>query len=109
MSVKYRVLWTQSAIHDLRAVMTYISVSSFVTARKQLTRVTKRAVSLERYPERGRVVPELREQGVLMYRELVIAPWRLIYRISGNDVFIVCFLDSRRNVEDILLDRLVRH
>jgi toxin ParE1/3/4 len=58
-------------------------------------------------PERGRIVPELREQGIILYREIILAPWRVIYRIVGQTVYVLAVLDARRNLEDILLDRFV--
>ncbi|MDO8957925.1 MAG: type II toxin-antitoxin system RelE/ParE family toxin, partial [Deltaproteobacteria bacterium] len=58
-------------------------------------------------PERGRIIPELREQGIAQYRELIIPPWRMIYRISEKTVHVLSVLDSRQNIEDILLKRLI--
>ena len=57
-------------------------------------------------PERGRIVPELREQGITVYRELVEPPWRILYRIESDRVWVLAVIDGRRNVEDILLKRL---
>ncbi len=105
---KCRVQWSESASHDLRAVITYISADSPTEATRQLEGIRRRARSLERFPERGRVVPELKEHGISLYREVIIGPWRLIYRIAEDDVYVLCFLDARRNVEDILLDRFLR-
>jgi len=42
----------------------------------------------------------------MIYREIVTAPWRIIYRISDKNVYVLSVLDARRNVEDILLKRL---
>jgi len=105
---QYRVQWSASASHDLRAVINYISADSLEQASRQLGEIKTRARNLERFPERGRLVPELKEQGISLYRELIVGPWRLIYRIAEKDVYVLCFLDARRNVEDILLDRFVR-
>ncbi|MEK6194681.1 MAG: plasmid stabilization protein, partial [Deltaproteobacteria bacterium] len=40
-------------------------------------------------------------------RELIISPWRMIYRISEMKIYVLSVLDSRQNVEDILLKRLI--
>jgi toxin ParE1/3/4 len=56
---------------------------------------------------RGRIIPELQAQGVLQYRELIVSPWRIIYRIAGQKVFVLSVLDARQNIEDILLKRLL--
>ena len=39
--------------------------------------------------------------------QLVIRPWRLIYRIAEREIFVLSVIDSRQNVEDILLNRLI--
>jgi hypothetical protein len=54
------------------------------------------------------VVPELAAIGVRGYREIICAPWRIVYRIAGLKVYVLAVLDSRPNVEDLLLDRLLR-
>jgi len=38
---------------------------------------------------------------------LVITPWRLIYKIVERKIFVLAMIDSRQNVEDILLNRLI--
>ncbi|MEE9906138.1 plasmid stabilization protein [Chlorobium sp.] len=53
------------------------------------------------------VVEELLDQGINFYRELLIQHWRLLYRIAEDRVFILSIIDSRRNVEDILLHRFL--
>jgi hypothetical protein len=52
-------------------------------------------------------VPELEDQGILLYRELIIPSWRIIYRISEMKVCVLSVLDARQNVEDILLKKLI--
>ncbi|MGB9436359.1 MAG: type II toxin-antitoxin system RelE/ParE family toxin [Desulfobacterales bacterium] len=49
-------------------------------------RIKQKASNLYTFPERGRIVPELRDQGILQYREFVISPWRILYRISEKSV-----------------------
>ena len=44
---------------------------------------------------------------ILSYREMICLPWRSIYRIMENKVWILAVIDGRRNVEDILLERFV--
>ena len=65
------------------------------------------AKSLSTLAERGRIVPELARLHVQEYRELVIPPYRLVYRIRDTRVLVLAFLDARRSLEDALLDRLI--
>ena len=41
-------------------------------------------------------------------RELLLPPYRIVYRIHGRRVLVLAVLDARRSLEDVLLDRLVR-
>ena len=107
MSEIYNVIWASVAEKDLLNIVEYIAEDSPQNALQILAKIKKQASSLYTLPERGRIVPELYDQGILLYRELIVAPWRLIYRIAGQEIFILSVIDSRRNVEDILLKRLI--
>ena len=93
---------------DLRGILEYIAADSPDQARKKLKEIKQNAGKLVAFPERGRIVPELLVQGILIYREFIVPPWRIIYRITTNNVYVLSVLDSRRNIEDILLRRLTR-
>jgi len=109
MNKKYQVTWAAVAQRDLKQIIEYIAIDSPVNASQILKRIKQKASDLYTMPDRGRIVPELRDQGIHTYRELIIAPWRIIYRISDTTVFVLSVIDSRRNVEDILLDRFVKY
>ena len=106
MNKKYEVIWSNVAENDLKNIIEYIADDSPSNAVKIFKNIKQKASTLYRLPKRGRIVPELQDQGILQYRELIIPPWRLIYRISDNNVYVLSVLDSRRNIEDILLKRL---
>lgn len=57
---------------------------------------------------KGRVVPELQKEGITLYRELIASPWRIIYKVGNKTVYIMAILDSRQNVEEILLQKLIK-
>jgi toxin ParE1/3/4 len=105
---KYDVRWSDTAETDLLSILEYIAADRPSHAFELFEDIRKRASSLQLFPEKGRVVPELRDQGILQYRELIVSPWRIIYRISERSVYVLSVLDLRRNVEDLLLDRLIR-
>jgi len=57
---------------------------------------------------RGRIVPELLKEGIAIYRELIAQPWRIIYKIENDTVYIMAIFDSRQNIEELLLQKLLR-
>ena len=107
MSKKYKVIWADIAENDLKNIIEYIADDSLYNAQKVFEKIKEKASSLHFLPDRGRLVPELKDQGILQYRELIHSPWRIIYRTSENKVYVLSVLDARRNIEDILLKRLL--
>jgi toxin ParE1/3/4 len=109
MSPKYDVIWAGVAENDLKDIIGYIAIDSPAEALRTIKKIEQRASSLYSLAERGRIVPELQDQGILLYRELIVPPWRIIYRISEKKVYVLSVLDGRQNVEDILLKRMIFH
>lgn len=103
----YLVEWAAVARRDLLSIVEYLVERSPGAAAATLERLERRAATLSRSPERGRVVPELARIQLRDYRELVIRPYRLFYRFAGRKVVVLGIFDSRRNLEDLLLDRLL--
>ena len=103
----YEVRWSEISEKDLISIIEYLAQDSPSIAYEKFKEIKGKASSLYSFPDRGRIVPELQEQGIIQYRELVIAPWRIIYRILKKSVYVLSVLDSRQNVEDILLKRLI--
>lgn len=105
----YEVEWSGAAEQDLEMIVSYIGVQDgWERAISILDQIHTQADRLYLFPERGRLVPELRAQGIPKYRELVIGPWRLMYKIGDKYVHVLGVIDSRRNVEDILLERFAQ-
>ena len=103
------ILWAGVAENDLKGIIEYIAIDSPADALRIFKKIKQKASSLYTLPERGRIVPELQEQGILLYREWVVPPWRIVYRISEMRGYVLSVLDARQNVEDILLKRLIDH
>jgi toxin ParE1/3/4 len=104
---EFTVTWAEVAEQDLLRIVEYIAIDSVIDAFRALDRIKQQAVVLIKFSERSRVIPELASQGIYTYREKVAPPWRLIYRIAGKQVHVLEVVDSRRNLEDVLLERLV--
>jgi len=103
----FRVAWSENAARDLEELTSYAAQESPARARRLLGRVRKWAAALERFPDRGRRVPELLELGITTWRELVASPYRLVYRREGHDVFVDGLFDTRRDLEELLVERLL--
>ena len=108
-SKRFEVLVTDVAVEDLREIGEYIARrDSVAAARTQLRKLQARIERLAVSPGRGRVPPELAERGIRTWRETVMAPWRIIYRVDEALVYVLVVVDGRRDLSEWLLRRLTR-
>ena len=105
---KSKVIWTKPALDDLDEIISYIAKDSAEVAIKQYERIKDSAIKIEKYPEQGRIIPELKNENIIKYREIIITPWRLMYRIENQRILVLALIDGRRNIEDILMKRQLR-
>ncbi|HDQ14880.1 MAG TPA: type II toxin-antitoxin system RelE/ParE family toxin [Sediminispirochaeta sp.] len=105
---KNKVFWTEAAQKDLEEIIEYIALDSVESAVQHYEKIKKTAETLTSFPYQGRVIPELYRQNITKYREIIIAPWRLMYKKEKETIYIMAFIDGRRNIEDALLKRQLR-
>ena len=105
---KFEVLWTKSAEYDLELIIQYLKLDSVSIAKEIFNDIKKECENLYYFPQRKRVVPELQQIGIFKYREIIYKRWRIIFKIENQKVYILLVVDSSRNLEDILFQRLVK-
>jgi addiction module RelE/StbE family toxin len=105
---KFIVNINKTAKNDLREIIKYISKNNPMNGLNILKRIEERISTLDHFPERGGYVPELLKNNIKDYRQLIESPWRIIYKINDNIVNVLLIIDSRRNAEDILIERLIK-
>jgi len=103
---RFRVVWSDAATLDLLRLACWVAADSPADAVALLAQLRRRAGSLATVPARGRVVPELAFFGISVLREVVERPYRIVYRITERTVAVVGVLDGRRELDDVLLERL---
>ncbi len=102
-----KLQWARAATGDLIRIGRYIGADDPDAAHSTLDRIEGAVETLETFPKRGRVVPELARLGLSRYRELVVTPYRVVYRCDDDYVLVVGVFDSRRDLADLLLERLL--
>lgn len=103
----FEVWWTETAQRDLERIVDYLAERAPGAAERVFAEIRDRSQRLSRSPLRGRVVPELARFEISNYRELPIAPYRLVYRVDEVKVWIVAVFDGRRDLDSVLLARLL--
>jgi len=107
-SKSFKVYWTRSAQSDLLEIIDFIKTDSKNNAKNIIEKIKKKSHELNKMPFRGIVVPEFREFNIDKYREIIISPWRVIYLIDNQSVFILSVVDSRRDIEELLYKKIMQ-
>ena len=105
---RYEVLLTEGAEQDLEAIYDYIAaVDAPANANYVLDRLLKLTQSLTVFPQRGSYPRELIALGIRDFRQTAFKPYRVIYRVIGQKVYIHLITDGRRDMQSLLARRLL--
>jgi toxin ParE1/3/4 len=96
-----RLIWTEPALSDLDAVADYIALDNPAAASHLVERVFRSVDRLERFPNSGKCPPELPESP---YREVIVSPCRVFYRVEGDAVFLLHVMRAERLLRLFLLE-----
>ena len=104
----FTVLLTEDAAADLEDIYSHISEhDSQQKAEYVLDQLESKFVSLSEMPERGVLPRELSILGVRDYREVFFKPYRIIYRVDDDNVYVYLVVDGRRDMQSLLQRRLL--
>jgi len=95
------LIWTAPALPDLDEIAEYIALDDSAAASRYVQKVFDRVERLEAHPKSGKRPPELARTP---YREVVVAPCRIFYRIERDAVYILYVMRSERLLRSYLLD-----
>jgi len=95
------IKWTLQAIDDLEAISEFISRDSPNYARLFVNKVVNSIERLKKFPESGRILPELNQ-----IRENLLGNYRVIYRVKSGVVEILTIYHSARilNIKNINIE-----
>lgn len=103
-----QVVVTDDAYRDLSSIHDYIAVAdSEARADTILDRLLESTESLSRNPARGSRPHELVVLGRRDFRQLIVKPWRIIYRAESDRIVIYLIADGRRDMRSLLAQRLL--
>jgi toxin ParE1/3/4 len=104
----FAVWLTDDAARDLSDLSDYIAANrGTVEADHVLSRIEQAFSDLCESPQRGVYPKELLTLGIREYREVFFKPYRILYRIVGEDVFVLLIADGRRDLQALLQRRLL--
>lgn len=107
--MSYQVLLTDDAVQDLDDLHRYIELHDGPEkAGYVLDHIAQAFQSLSESPIRGSYPRELLTLGIREYREIYFKPYRLIYRVIDQVVYITVIIDGRRDMQTLLQRRLLQ-
>ena len=106
--MSYSVLLTNDAAKDLEDIYEYIFLNDTPgKADHVLDQIEKAINNLSLFPTRGSYPKELLELGIKEYREVYFKPYRLVYQLRKETVYIMLITDGRRDMQTLLSRRLL--
>ena len=107
--MKFKVNFIIDAEEDLLDIYKYVYLNdSEDNAEKLYDNLYRKCLTLQVFPKRGRILPELKLLEIEDFLEIFYKPYRIIYQINRDEVFIHCILDGRREIQKLLQERLLR-
>lgn len=102
------VLLTDDAVRDLDELYEYIALHDTPGKADYVTdQIGNVFSSLAEFPDRGAYPRELLTLGMREYREIFFKPYRIIYRVLEQKVYILLVADGRRDMQTLLQRRLL--
>ena len=102
------IFLTADAARDLEELYDYIAQHDAPgKADRVLNMIEKTFNSLTESPERGAYPKELLALGIRDYREIFFKPYRIIYRVLNDAVYVYLIVDGRRDMQTLLQRRLL--
>ena len=95
------LIWTEPALDDLDAWAGFIALDNPAAASRLVKKVVGNVERLATFPHSGK---KPRELPGASYREIVVMPCRIFYRVSGETVYIVHVMREEQQIDRFLLD-----
>jgi toxin ParE1/3/4 len=103
----FPVFLTDDAAHDLEEIYDHIDLNDATgKADHVLGQIEKAISSLAAHPHRGAWPQELLALGIREYREIFFKPYRIVYRVIDDKVYVLLIADGRRDLQMLLQRRL---
>lgn len=94
------IVWTEPALNGLSEIADYIELSNPHAAESLVKSAFKKIERLAEHPHSGRKVPEFESSD---YREVIVDPCRIFYKLESNCIYILFVLRQERDLIKYLL------
>ena len=96
-----QIVWAEPALLDLEDIAEYIALDKPTSAKKYVQEVFRKVERLKDFPNSGRKPSEL-ARGT-RYREVIVGPARIFYRVTGSKIYILHVMRSERLLRNYII------
>ena len=81
-----KIIWSPLAVDRISEIAEYIAQDNLNASVKWIDNIFKKIEQLGKFPESGRIVPEMSRNNI---RELIYENYRIVYRIESEQISIL--------------------
>lgn len=96
-----QIKWTEPALEDINKIAEYIALDKPSAAKRLVQNIFESVKRLKEFPDSGRVPIEISDS---RYRELIVGPCRIFYRVDKDLVYVLYVMRSERMLRKFILD-----
>ena len=93
------MIWTPEAQAHLDDIYQYVKRDAPFYAQGVVDKLTRRSAQLIDHPRSGRIVPTYDDRNL---RELIVFPYRLIYRVMTDRIYVIAVFHGAQQMPDSL-------
>jgi addiction module RelE/StbE family toxin len=93
-----KVIWSEQALVRLTEIQDFVGRANPTAAERLIHRIVERGDGLSKFPEMGRMVPELPGTGI---REIIEGRYRIVYRVQTKVVQVLTVFEGHRQFPSV--------
>ncbi len=96
-----QIIWTEPALDNIKDIAEYIAIHNIQAAKALVEKIFSKVERLNEFPESGKTPIEL--QG-FSYREIVVPPCRIFYKLENDNVYIIYVMRQEQALIKFILN-----
>jgi len=97
-----QIIWTEPALYNIEDIADYISIHNIQAAKSLVQKIFSKVERLNEFPESGKIPAEL--QG-FSYREIVVAPCRIFYKLENDNIYILYVMRQEQDLRKFIFNQ----
>ena len=94
------IIWTEPALTNIDDIAEYIALHNTKAAKALVQKIFSKVDRLEKFPKSGKIPIEIDN---LNFREIIVPPCRIFYKVKDNNVYILYVMRQERDLKNFIL------